>query len=145
MKIAHSVSKIFFGLTAVLAVAAAGYAVSAGLFIMRAEITAGEVVAYEESDRSIQFGTAPGGGMHFFPVVEYTAVGETRRLTADRGTQERRYAIGQQVMVRYLPDNPQRARIATLWGEWGAALVLLFTALLFGASALVFRFRFDES
>ncbi|MFW6363588.1 MAG: DUF3592 domain-containing protein [Spirochaeta sp.] len=146
MKISHSASKIFAGLALALAVAAGISGISAASFVMRAESTIGVVSDFHESDRSIPFGTEPGGGIHYFPIIEFTtADGEEREFTADRGTQDPSYQTGDSVSVLYLPENPEQAGIQSLWGQWGPTLVLLLTAGFFGVCALVFRFRFDES
>lgn len=146
MKISQSVARIFFWLAAVLAAVAFIYAAFTFRFVLGSETAQAEVVEYEQSDRSIMFGVAPGGGMHFFPVLRFSdTAGQQVTFTSDRGTQSRRFEIGAQIAVRYSRDTPEKARIDSVWGVWGAVLVIIASAALFAACALVFRYRFDEA
>ncbi|GAB6089602.1 DUF3592 domain-containing protein [Spirochaeta dissipatitropha] len=145
MKISHSVARIFFYLSAALFVVAVVTGAFSLAFHLRSNPATAIVSGYETSDRSIQLGIAQDGGIHYFPVFTFAVEdGRNVEFTSGRGRMVREYIEGEAVPVRYIPDNPENARTATLGGLYGTSLAWTAVAALFLLCALVFRFRFDE-
>ncbi|MEL6531042.1 MAG: DUF3592 domain-containing protein [Pseudomonadota bacterium] len=91
----------------------------------RSEIVRGTVVDLTAKDLT---GQAAG----YAPVVEWSGPdGETRRITGTVASNPPAYNNGQQVIVRYDPNNPEMAKIGTSDG-------FSLQVLLFGAMGITF-------
>lgn len=114
-----------FLLGAVLAGAMLG-----GKYLLLAEKSLGTVIELVEA----------GGMIH--PIVEYrTARGEVRRHKG-LGSDDPGYWVGQQVPIRYLPDNPAKSVISNSVQElWGFALALAAVGLVLAGVAWLMRRR----
>jgi hypothetical protein len=94
-------------------------------FVRRAERTQGTVVRVEQR-RSRR-------GTQHFPFVRFVAT-DRRDVTfrSPTGTSRPKWAVGDAMPVRYLPDDPQRALVDGARALWGLPVALL----LMGAAAL---------
>jgi hypothetical protein len=67
-----------------------------------------------------------GSGVIYYPVVRFkTQDGKAVDFRAASGSQRPTYSVGDKVPVLYDPNNPKDSRINTVWGVWGAPLILL--------------------
>ncbi|MFW5741791.1 MAG: DUF3592 domain-containing protein [Spirochaetota bacterium] len=100
-------------------------AASTLVFLAGAEPVAATVVDYAVEQNSITFlqGSEPTG-LLYYPIVEYPAGGEEHRMTGRTGRTSRRWEPGEQLTVLVARGNPQKARINTVFGVWGSAIVL---------------------
>ncbi len=129
----ESMGIILLGLAGLLLVFGVGEVLRTGAFVMAAERTAGEVREYRVVDQSIPF-TDPESGRRYYPYVVFSVDGVEHRFAADRGTTTPRYRIGEEVAVAYNPERVNDARIDTIPGVWGRALVLFLTSGVFALS-----------
>lgn len=66
------------------------------------------------------------------PTLEFTSQNnETIRFAAHTTSHPSPYALGYQLEVLYLPDNPQKAYINSFSDKWFLSLMVIFTGLLF--------------
>lgn len=101
-------------------------------FIKRAQTVQGRYVA-----RSTHDSTSVPERTVSYAVVEFqTADGRAVQFEARTGTPFEGRKIGQTIMVRYDPQNPQKAVVATFFETWGPALIILATGVLMGCIAL---------
>ena len=81
-------------------------------FLRRAVTTQGTVTGHDES-------TDSEGGTSYHPIVNFqTADGRAIQFTHDIGGSRSGYPVGETVPVKYLADNPQKARIGTATSLW---------------------------
>lgn len=81
--------------------------------------------------------------MHF-PVFTFTdANGREHTVQSTVGTGGEVYAVGDALAIRYLPDEPEVARIDTFFGRWGATVLLLVLGLAFLLFAWFVAARFS--
>lgn len=101
-------------------------AVNTTVFVRRAETVLGTVIDYAVEQNSISFlQSAESTGMLYYPIVEYPASrGRTSRVTGRSGSPTRAYEPGEQIPVLVSTSNPERARINTVLGVWGTAIIL---------------------
>ncbi|MCC7358926.1 MAG: DUF3592 domain-containing protein [Anaerolineales bacterium] len=57
-------------------------------------------------------------GDTYKPVIEYEVNGQTYAFESPNSASPPAYAVGERVTLRYNPDNPQDARINSLWELW---------------------------
>lgn len=100
-------------------------AVSTAVFVARAQRVEGRVVENRVEQNAITFlrGDEPTG-MLYYPVVEYSSGGVEYRVTGRRGTTSRVYEPGAPATVLVSGRNPERARLDTVSGVWGSAIIL---------------------
>ncbi|MFW5826089.1 MAG: DUF3592 domain-containing protein [bacterium] len=127
---------LFAGLGAIVAV-------STLVFVARAESVTGTVVDYAVEQNSITFlqGSEPTG-LLYYPVVEYSAAGTEHRVTGRTGRTSRTWQPGEGVTVLVSPGNPQNARIDTVLGVWGSAIILGGLGALFLVLSVLAPFGF---
>jgi hypothetical protein len=90
-------------------------------FLLRSVEVDGEVVRLERSKDRDRYGYT------YAPVFAFTAAdGKSYTVTSDAGSSPPGFAEGESVKVRYEPENPENARIHTLFQTWGAALMGAF-------------------
>jgi hypothetical protein len=76
--------------------------------------------------------TATGGAEMAYPVVRFrTAEGVETTVPSTRGYSRCPFQAGDRVPVRYNPEQPQEAVIATFFEAWGLGAVLLGVGLAF--------------
>ncbi len=126
----ESMGIILLGLAGFLLLFGVGEVLRTGAFVLAAERTVGEVSEYRVVDQGIPF-TDPEAGRRYYPYVVFSVDGVEHTFTADRGTATPRYQIGEEVAVAYNPERVDDARIGTIPGIWGRALVLFLTSGLF--------------
>ncbi len=125
---------IFVVIGAVLLLPAVLDAVYTVSFIARAESVAGEVVEVDVTQSQIPF-TDPESGRRYYAVLEFTDLdGDTHRVRSASAERRDAVAVGEERELRYLPDDPASARVASLMGLWGRGIVLAGTGLLFVAA-----------
>lgn len=102
-------------------------------FVLRSDQLTGTVIEHSPVQNSISF--MPGSdqtGILYYPVVRYTTPdGQERQLTGPRGRSSPRFAVGDPVPVYVLNSEPGNARLGTLMGVWGTAIILAAVALIF--------------
>jgi hypothetical protein len=125
----------------------AAVAIWTGMFVGRAEAVPGTVIDYAVEQNAISFmRAAEPTGMLYYPVVRYaTTAGETRTLTGRRGRTARTYEIGAEVPVLVSPGDPDDARINTVFGVWGSAIILGGLGALFLLLSVLAPFGFGGS
>ncbi len=83
------------------------------------------------------------GNVFYYPVVEYTLPnGELTRATISEGSYPASYYQGQQVTVRYNPEQPLEVRIqssSSATGMWTLSIVTGFLGVAFLGAALLVR------
>ncbi len=96
------------------------------VFVMRAVHVAGTVIDYEIEQNAIAFlATDEATGLLYYPVVEYRSPdGERLSVTGRAGRMRRVYEIGEPLGVLMSPDQPANARVDTVFGVWGSAIIL---------------------
>ncbi len=111
---------LFFAAVGVIA------AVNTVIFVSRAQAVRGTVIDYAVEQNSISFlQSGESTGMLYYPVVEYPVPGGgSDRITARSGRPTPPYEPGEQLPVLVSASNPQRARIDTVLGVWGSAIIL---------------------
>lgn len=91
----------------------------------------------------------PGSGGVFCPVVEFaTATGEVHRFEASHGTMPASHAVGQTVQVRYDPQAPAEAELASGASDWlvpGCLLAFGAVGLFFGLVFAALHFLLGAS
>lgn len=100
-------------------------AASTLVFVARAEPVAGTVVDYAVEQNAITF--LQGGeptGLLYYPIVEYAAGGTEQRVTGRTGRTSRTWEPGERLTVLVAPGDPRNARINTVFGVWGSAIIL---------------------
>lgn len=122
----HSAKRIFgfffLGIAGVLIFIALVQVIVTAVFLSRATDTIGRVTDYEQVQNKIAF--MEDTGYLYYPVVEFeTERGETISFVSPSGRSERIYRTGEQVGVRYLPSEPNNAKIKSFLGTWGKAAV----------------------
>jgi hypothetical protein len=108
-------------------------------FVRRAVWAEARVVSIERE----QHVDEPARWIHF-PVFTFTD-GEGREHTVKStiGTGGDVYAVGEAVAIRYLPEDPEVARVDTFFGRWGATILLLALGAGFMLCAVFIRMRFS--
>ena len=87
--------------------------------------TTGEVI---ELTREI---TDPGSPGAYYPVVAFTLPsGEAITFTSDFGSSPASHKVGQRVIARYDPDEPQNAEIASAMSKWLLPGILAFIGVI---------------
>ena len=96
-------------------------------FTDRAVHAEGQVVKMDTVRNAAPFmDQVEGSGVIYYPVVRFkTQDGKAVDFRAASGSQHPAYSIGDRVPVMYDPSNPKDSRIDTVWGVWGAPLILL--------------------
>lgn len=119
---------IFFrGIGIALIVGGAIYVFIILSFTGRAAHAEGTIVRMDTVRNAAPFmDQVEGSGVIFYPVVRFrTQDGKTIDFRASSGSQHPAYAVGDRVPVIYDPSNPKDSRVNTVWGVWGAPLILL--------------------
>lgn len=101
-------------------------AVNTTIFVSRAQTVRGTVIDYAVEQNSISFlQSGESTGMLYYPIVEYPVRGDaSTTITGRSGSPTRTYEPGEQVPVLVSTTNPERARINTVLGVWGTAIIL---------------------
>jgi hypothetical protein len=134
----------FLGIAGVLVLIALVQVISTLLFLNRATDTYGRVTDYEQVQNQIAF--MEDTGYLYYPVVEFeTERGERYTFVSPSGRSERIYETGQEVPVRYLPQDPNNAKLSSFLGTWGQAAVFGGLAALFGVLGLITPYGFRPS
>lgn len=127
-----------FGALAVLMFAIAGmWAWSSYRFLGRALRAPGEVVriVIEYSPRTDRQGKSTGPS--YRPVVRFTTAGEKTVEFTGLGAGEPDYEVGDVVTVFYLPDRPEKGKIASFQELWLGPVVLCVMGAIFGGVAML--------
>jgi hypothetical protein len=108
--------------------AAALIAGAAGLFVRRWAVVAGGASA---TGKVVDFETREDEGtLHYLPVVVFAdREGRTHRFTSVAGGARPRPPRGSLVTVRYRPEHPDQAYIASFLHLWAAPLGMLVLGL----------------
>lgn len=104
---------------------AGGSAVNTSLLLSDAIRTDGVVLGYERTTNAI--GMMPEGddsGVLYYPVIGYGETPAQYAITSSSGRAAPAYEIGALVTLVVPQDNPEGARVASLMGLWGAAIIL---------------------
>jgi hypothetical protein len=96
------------------------------VFVTRAQPVEGRVVDYSVEQNAITFmNSDESTGMLFYPIVEYQAEGGgVHRITGRMGRASRAYDEGTPLTVLVSATDPTDARINTVFGVWGSAIIL---------------------
>lgn len=101
-------------------------------FLRISKAVDGTVVRIEEHTDSEE-------GTSYTPIVQFTTSdGEVHEIEPDISTGSPRHRVGQRLLVRYDPQQPEKARITTSFYNWFAPLLMLAIAALCGGLGLVF-------
>ncbi len=92
--------------------------------------------------QSVKEDRTPRMGTFYTPLVQFkTAAGVEVTATSKSG-QNRRYVIGQSILVLYDRDDPQNLQIDAFWSRWLVVIAAIFFALVFfGIGTGVFVFH----
>ncbi|GAB3508905.1 hypothetical protein GCM10027341_45320 [Spirosoma knui] len=104
--------------------------------------TTGEVIdyAYKESVDSFDRDDNRYYTVHY-PIVRYqTQMGQSVSFTSSVGSSKPSHAIGQQVGVRYVADDPQGAEIDEFMSIWLVPLVLTSLGISFSLASMALTF-----
>lgn len=117
----------------VFGVLAAVTTVYSAVFVARSYLSNGTVVGHSTIRNSISvMPESESTGVLYYPVVAYRdASGEERRFTGSRGRSAPAFEDGESVQVRVSTVRPDDARLATVLGVWGRAVVLGAIAAIF--------------
>ena len=103
---------------------------SAGLFHSAFRLAKGERAIGHVTGLKGRMLTRPSARRHYMPVVRFQPRhGPPVEFQSRFGGSDPVFSIGDAVPVRYLPENPQKAEIATPMRLWLAPSVLLGMAL----------------
>jgi hypothetical protein len=95
-------------------------------FLLHSVEVDGEVVRLERSKTRDRYGYT------YAPVFTFTAAGgKSYTVTSDAGSSPPGFTEGESVRVRFDPENPENARIHTLFQTWGATLMGAFGGVFF--------------
>lgn len=125
-------AKIFSGLAIILCVIALIVAVSNLAAWNNASIVTGTVTGFDVTQNAIPF-TGEDRGLQYYPVIQYED-GSQERAEFISPQPTRGYEVGEEVELRL--SRGGRVFVSNFWGQWGAAIVLGGTALIFAISAL---------
>lgn len=119
---------IVFSLPVLLTLAAVGFAVESGLYVLRSEATVGTVVQRYEWPGETLFDR---GQTNYEPVFEFALDGEAaRRASVGSAHASFDVAVGETAMIRALPGDNGNVRMATWQGLWFIPAMLgLFAAV----------------
>lgn len=118
-------------------------AVSTLIFLARADPVGATVVDYAVEQNSITF--LQGGeptGLLYYPIVEYRVGADEHRLTGRTGRTSETWEPGERITVLVARGNPQNARINTVFGVWGGAIILGALGALFLLLSVLAPFGF---
>jgi hypothetical protein len=103
------------------------------IFLRSSRLTYGELIEWKEAPAF-----RPGKIPHYYAVVAFQAVdGTQHQVTSATGTWPKpKTPLGKRLPVRYDPENPDGARLDTLFDYWGPPVIIT----LFGAVVLVISF-----
>jgi hypothetical protein len=110
-----------------------------------ATVTEGQVVDYETSQSTSTSNGRSSSKTMYAPVVTYRdQSGTEHRVTSSSSTSSRSYDIGAKVPVRFMPNNPDEARIDSFMENWFLPVLLggmglLFFSLGIGATVAAIR------
>ena len=126
---------------------ALGVVVQVLLFLGSSSRTDGVVVSLSTVQNAIRFtGENESTGVLYYPVVEYiSGDGVLRQITGRRGTAEPRLRVGDGVGVIYRDASPAEARLDTVMGVWGSAIILAACGFLFVLISLLAPFGFGDT
>lgn len=150
MSIQRLFALFFFAIsTLFMAVAVVSIAITV-FFLLNSTVVNGTVSGYREIVNYAPFGLFTADeSKRFFVEAEY-GLSDTRggqsgvryAITAERGSSEAQYEIGEAISIRYHNRVPSRARINTRIGLHGGALVFLLLSMTFGLLGMIVRFAF---
>ncbi len=93
------------------------------IFLRNAQKTMATVVSYDSSHSS-------GSGATYMPILEFKTTGDKKvQFTSTVATNPPAYKLGEQVEIRFLPKNPQAAKINSFYDLWLLTTILAFVAL----------------
>jgi Protein of unknown function (DUF3592) len=93
-------------------------------FLLRSVEVKGEVIRLERSKTRDEYGYT------YAPVFSFTvADGRSYTVTSDVSSNPAGFIEGESVAVRYQPEDPEKARIHTLFQTWGTAILSGFAAV----------------
>lgn len=94
-------------------------------FVSGSDVVPGTVVDYVRTQNSVAFmgGDEPTGVL-YYPVVSYAVGSREYHVTGRRGTSRPVADTGSSIAVIVARDDPTRARLNTVLGVWGAAIIL---------------------
>jgi hypothetical protein len=103
-------------------------------FLKESRVARGELVDWKEVPRTVS--RTPR--IDYYAVVEFEdGDGRSHRVTGATGTWPKpRTPMGTRYAVRYSPENPEEARLDTVFDYWGPAVIIL----MFGAGVIVISF-----
>lgn len=138
LSLSFRVIGLIFALTGVVV------AVTTGVFVTRAERVTGEVVDYATEQNAIAFMRSDEPtGILYYPVVEYSLPGGgSYTITGRTGRSARAFEVGDRVGVLVATDNPERARLDTVFEVWGTSIILGGLGVLFLVLSVFASFGF---
>jgi Protein of unknown function (DUF3592) len=99
-------------------------------FIRRSLEVSGEVIRLERSQYRDRYGYT------YAPVFSFTSTdGVMHTVTSDVGSSPAGFAVGDPVVVRYDPANPEDARIHSFFQTWGASFLSAAVGVAFTGTA----------
>lgn len=155
MTIQNLFARAFLAIAGIFALLSLVSVIGTLLFLSNSDIVEGRVIGYREIRNYAPFGLfRPEDAARYFLEAEYRAratrgvgartsvAAALHTVTATRGSSERKYEIGASIGVRHHNRAPQRARINTLAGLWGAGGVFGVLTVVFGLLGWLARFAF---
>ena len=110
-----------------------GSALLAAFFYWRNRRFMRESVATQGTVTGLVTSSSSEGGVTYHPVVQYTTQqGQMVQFQESVGSSPPRFQPGQTVPVRYIPSDPQRARIPGWFSSWFLTGFFLLFAVTFG-------------
>jgi len=110
-------------------------------FFGRSQLAFGKLIAWNEAPR-IGNGGTPVGSYYYAVVAFETTDGTEHQVTSATGSYPKpKTPLGKKFPVRYNPENPEEARLDTLFDYWGPAVLIL----ILGASSFLVSFHAGHS
>ncbi len=82
---------------------------------------------------ALEFSRSRKGGGSYHPVVEFqTPESRTYSFRSEMGSRPPAYEVGEQVEIRYNPQNPTDAKLTGFWNLWGLAFLFAGLGCVFG-------------
>jgi Protein of unknown function (DUF3592) len=127
LALAFRVVGLTFGVIAVVV------AVFTVVFVLRSESTFGVVVDHSSIQNQITvMPQADQSGILFYPVIAYTTRNGTEAtFTGPRGRSSPQFQVGERVSVLISGSSPGDARLNSVLGVWGTAIILGGLAAIF--------------
>ncbi|MGW8124006.1 DUF3592 domain-containing protein [Roseivirga echinicomitans] len=125
-----------FFMLGVMLLIGGGYILTERLaFFNQSTLAEGTIIDIESKDRK--------STTYYYPVVSFNALdGKTYTFSSELGSNSSfDYDEGEKIMVRYMEEQPEKAKISSFWNLWSLPMTLLFAGLVItlAGSTIVYK------